>query len=166
MSLKKIMVIGAVTLGLSAGGERVLKQYEGYRGSVYADLGGVDTACWGTTNFDKGKQRFTRAECQRYFDRDVQAFATKVNRYLKVPVTQEEFDALVIFAYNVGDGALLRSQLLRYLNAGDCLQAGAEFPKWAYVRSGRSKRLVLGVLNRRFEEQHLFTQGCMKRLGV
>lgn len=165
MSLKKVMIVGAVAIGLSTAGEQALKKHEGYRGDVYADLGGVQTACWGTTKFDKSKQSFTKAECQRYLKRDVQAFATQVNRYLKVQVTQEEFDALVIFTYNVGEGALLRSNLLRYLNAGDCLLAGSEFPKWAYVRSGSNRKLAPGLLRRRFDEQQLFTQGCMKRLG-
>lgn len=165
MSIKSKILIGAVVLGLSAGGQQTLKALEGKHNDVYADLGGVGTVCWGTTRYDNTKRRFTDAECQRYFERDIRAVATQVQRHLKVPVSQEEFDALVIFTYNVGEGAYMRSQLLRYLNAGKCLDAGAEFPSWAYVRSKQGKVLTRGLLNRRFTEQQLFTQGCFKRLG-
>lgn len=165
MSTKGKILAGTVVLGLSVAGQQTLKNMEGKHNSVYADLGGVSTACWGTTRFDNTKLRFTNEECQRYFDRDIRAVGTQVQRHLKVQVSQEEFDALVIFTYNVGEGAYMRSQLLRYLNAGKCLDAGAEFPRWAYVRSKNGKVLVRGLLNRRFAEQDIFTQGCFKRLG-
>lgn len=62
-----------------------------------------------------------------------------VQAYVKVPLNQNQFDALVSFAYNAGTNALKNSTLLKLLNAGDFAGAAAQFPNW-------DKKHVDGVL--------------------
>jgi GH24 family phage-related lysozyme (muramidase) len=78
-----------------------------------------------------------------------------VKRYVSVNLTQGQFDALVDFAYNVGDQSLCTSTLLKKLNAGDYSGASAEFGKWV---NGGGKKLP-GLVRRREAERRLFLGG-------
>jgi GH24 family phage-related lysozyme (muramidase) len=72
-----------------------------------------------------------------------------------VTVTQNEFDAMVDFAYNLGWPTLLGSTLFHKLTTGDVKGASAEFPKWDHMNG----RVLDGLLARRLKEQALFLQG-------
>ena len=69
-----------------------------------------------------------------------------------MPVTQNQFDALVSFTYNLGAGNLRSSTLLKKLNAGDYAGAADEFPKW---NKAGGKELA-GLTRRRNAERDLF----------
>src|SRR5690606_6833672 len=76
----------------------------------------------------------------------------QVDRLVKVPLKQHQFDALVSFAYNAGIGNLRSSTLLRKLNARDFAGAALEFHRW-----NRSNGKVLpGLVRRRAAEALLF----------
>lgn len=79
-------------------------------------------------------------------------YEAAVNRYVTVPLTQGQYDALVDFAYNAGAQNLRTSTLLKKLNAGDYSGASAEFPKWV---NGGGKKLP-GLIKRREAERQLF----------
>ena len=71
---------------------------------------------------------------------------------LKVPINQNQFDALVSFSFNCGSGALKKSTLLRKLNARDFSGAANEFLKW-----NKSNGIILeGLVKRRKDERELF----------
>lgn len=80
-------------------------------------------------------------------------YAPDVERLVRVPLEQHEFDALVSFHFNTG--ALGRSTLLKRLNAGDRAGAAAEFGRW--TRGGG--RVLAGLVRRRKAERHLFETG-------
>jgi len=75
-----------------------------------------------------------------------------VNRLVKVELTQNQFDMLVSFVFNVGEGQFKRSTLLRLLNQGDYEGAANELPKWKFDNG----KMIQGLLNRRLEEQKIF----------
>jgi lysozyme len=75
-----------------------------------------------------------------------------VNDYVKVPLTQNEFDALVSFTYNLGAGNLLSSTLLKKLNAGDKAGAANQFDVW--TKAGG--KVLQGLVTRRAAEKALF----------
>lgn len=75
-----------------------------------------------------------------------------VARAVTVPLAPGQFDALVLFAYNLGGGTLRRSTLLKKLNAGDYDGAAAEFDRWIY--SG--KTVLRGLVARRAAERRMF----------
>ena len=79
-------------------------------------------------------------------------FGTNINKVVKVPLTQNQFDALVSFAYNVGNKNLNWSTLLKKLNQGDYEGASNEFGRWNQSNGNILKGLVL----RRQKEKELF----------
>jgi lysozyme len=75
-----------------------------------------------------------------------------VNHAVKVPITQDEFNALVDFVFNVGAGNFDSSTLLRELNAGDYAGAADQFARWDLAGG----KVVEGLLRRRVAEADLF----------
>ena len=75
-----------------------------------------------------------------------------VTGLVKVAVNQNQFDALVDFAYNLGVNALAGSTLLKKLNAGDFAGAADEFPKW----NKAGGKVLKGLVRRRAAERSLF----------
>ena len=75
-----------------------------------------------------------------------------VSSLVKAPLNQNQFDALVSFAYNVGGGAFASSTLLKLINAGAFGAAAAQFTKWDLARG----EVSAGLLRRRQAEQQLF----------
>lgn len=90
-------------------------------------------------------KRWLMIEAEKYFN--------KVKSLVKVPINDNQLIALSSFAYNVGDGALADSTLLKLLNAGvDKNIVAAQFDKWVYAGGAVSK----GLKNRRLAEKKLF----------
>src|SRR5678815_955841 len=150
-----------MTVKLSAKGKALIQAFESCRLTAYRDTGGVWTIGWGHTGPDvREGSVITQDRADRLFAEDVAEFERDVSELVKVPVTQNQFDALVSFAYNVGsdidDDTLAEglgdSTLLRKLNAGDYAGAAAEFPKWCHDNG----KIVGGLLRRRNAERKLF----------
>jgi lysozyme len=122
----------------------------------YVCPAGVLTIGWGHTNAH-GRQfdqytKWTQEECDAALREDLAGFERAVQRLVRVPLKQNEFDALVSFAYNCGDGNLAKSTLLRKLNAGDYKGAAGEFAKWN--RGGG--KVLNGLTRRRAAEAAMF----------
>lgn len=149
----------AALLTISAAGLTGIVRHEGMVKAVYLDPVGIPTACVGhtktVTQRDVGKQ-ISEDVCLRMLDEDTADAQRAVQRSVTVPITQEQYDALVSFTFNVGGGALHSSTLVRKLNAGDCWGAGAEFPRWNKARG----RVLKGLVKRRADERNLFETGC------
>lgn len=79
-------------------------------------------------------------------------FVPGVTRYVQVPINQNQFDALISFAYNVGVGNLRNSTLLRKINTKDYVGAAKEFDKWIYADG----KVQPGLVKRRKLERSLF----------
>jgi lysozyme len=149
----------AATLTVSAAGLTGIKEHEGTVHRVYLDPVKIPTVCVGHTGTvslaDVGKH-FTDKQCQELLRSDTKAAERAVQRYVTVPVTQAQYDALVSFTFNVGSGNLAGSTLLRKANARDCYGAGREFLRW-----NRAKGVVLpGLTIRRQWESNLWLSGC------
>jgi N-acetylmuramoyl-L-alanine amidase len=93
---------------------------------------------FGTKSY-KG-ETITPEEADRRMKVAVKRFEHCVNRYINVRLTQNQFDALVSFAYNVGCGALKRSTLRRKLNSGNYDAVPRELMRWIKPRSLRKRR--------------------------
>ena len=83
-------------------------------------------------------------------------YAPAVNRYALVPMNQNQFDALVDFAYNCGAQNLKNSTLLRKLNNRDYGGAANEFTRWVYANGS----IMQGLVRRRMDEKILFETPC------
>jgi lysozyme len=133
----------------------LIKQWEGLRLDAYRDVGGVWTIGYGHTGDVGAGQRITEAEAGRLLRADLARFEAAVDRLVVVALSDNQFGALVSFAFNVGEGAFARSTLLRRLNAGEHEAVPAELAKWN--RAGG--RVVAGLANRRAAEAGLWVRG-------
>jgi lysozyme len=86
---------------------------------------------------------------------DIATAEHTVQTSVKVPLTQQQYDALVSLAYNIGSGNFRGSKLLGNLNAGDYAGAANQFTDWSYSEG----QWVQGLNNRRKDEQALFGGG-------
>lgn len=77
-----------------------------------------------------------------------------VRRFVTVPLTSNQFSALVSFTYNIGQTTFQESRLLKYLNAGRYKAAAKEFDAWIYIGTRRLPELMA----RRVAERGLFLQ--------
>jgi lysozyme len=132
----------------------LIKQCESCRLSAYKDEKGVWTIGWGHTPAIPG-QTCSQEQADSWLSEDIARAAMAVNDRAKYPLTQNMFDALVSFTFNLGVGHFASSTLLALLNAGHINDAAYEFPKWSHVGSVVSKGLFL----RRMREATLFLNG-------
>jgi len=151
--------VAVAALTLSAAGTGALLRDEGSVNRVYLDVGGIPTVCVGHTVTVKrtpvGAQ-FSDAECSMLLKSDTAHAQAGVKAAVRVPITQQQYDSLVSFTFNVGNSALASSTLVRKLNSGDCRGAAAEFPRWVNVQGRYSQ----GLANRRARERAAFEEHC------
>jgi len=102
--------------------------------TAYQDEGGKWTIGYGDTRNVKPGDVIDEAEAERRLSVRVGEFSDAVQKLLKRPATQNQFDALFIFAYNVGSDGLRTSVLLQLFNAGEVARAARQFMRWIYVR--------------------------------
>ncbi|NHR05723.1 lysozyme [Chromobacterium haemolyticum] len=137
----------------SDAGITLVKSSEGLKLVAYKCPAGIWTNGYGHTGPDVTPgQVITQAQADALLARDLERFEAGVARLVKVPLNQNQFDALVCFSFNLGLGALQGSTLLRLLNAGDYAGAAAQFPRW---NKAGGKELP-GLTRRRAAEQSLF----------
>ena len=145
--------MGVNNLTYSANGLSLTEQFEGFRLTAYQDQVGVWTIGYGHTGPDVSPGRMiTIAQAQALLAQDISSAAACVNTGVAVKLTQQEFDALVDFVFNLGAGAFKGSTMLRNLNAGNFTSAAAQFDLWD--RAGGA--VVAGLLRRRQAEAALF----------
>lgn len=134
-------------------GRDLIRAFEGEKLKAYLCPAGVWTIGVGHTGPDvKPGMVITLERSDELLRSDLARFESAVNRLAKVSLSQSQFDALVSFAFNLGEGALGKSTLLRMVNAGDMAGAAAEFSKWN--RAGG--KVVAGLTTRRAAERDLF----------
>ena len=139
---------------LSENGIKLIKKYEGCRLKAYKCPRGVWTIGYGHTDNVRPDDFITQDEAEELFKQDVKVFENAVNKLVKVKLNQNQFDALISFAFNLGYGnkGLGGSTLLRLLNNSDYIGASKQFSRWVY--SG--DRVLEGLIKRRNEEKELF----------
>lgn len=142
-------------LAYSSKGLALTEQFEGLRLTAYQDSVGVWTIGYGHTGADVHPGlTITQEQASALLSKDVASAVADVNRLVKVPLTQNQFDALVDFVFNVGGGNFATSTLLRDLNAGNYAAAAAQFPRWVHAGG----EILPGLVARRKAEQTLFLQ--------
>lgn len=139
----------------SEAGIQLIEQFEGLSLKAYQDVAGVWTNGYGNTHGVVPGTTITQAQAESDLLFNVAGSEYVVNTVVKVPLTQNQFDALVDFVFNLGSGNFQSSTLLRLLNQNDLVGASNEFPKWNHAGGV----VVAGLTKRRLAEQALFQQG-------
>lgn len=125
--------------------------------TAYRDIVGIWTIGVGHTGFVDGNpvtkgMTITREKSREILKADLVRFEKAINTSVNVPLKQNQFDALVSLAFNIGEGSFRRSTLLRKLNAGDYAGASQQFLVWKNAGGKESQ----GLLNRRKREKDMF----------
>ena len=137
-------------------GKNLIKSFEGFRASAYVCPAGVNTIGYGTTRIN-GKPispgtQITTDEADKFLEEDLKTFEDAVNQNVLIQLTQNQFDALVCFVYNIGVGNFIKSTLLKRLNENKLVDAANEFLKW----NKANKKVLPGLTRRRTAERELF----------
>ena len=145
------------SMSVSNKGVDLICEFEGKRLVAYDDGVGVWTIGFGTIKYPNGVRvkkgdTCTLEQAKEYMRHDLIEFEHTVNSSVKVPLNQNQFDALVSLAYNIGSSAFKSSTLVKKLNAGDYQGAADQFNVW--INAG-GKRMQ-GLVNRRDKEKLLF----------
>jgi lysozyme len=122
-------------MNFSAAGMELLKRSEGFRNCVYRDVAGFPTIGYGhrlhyPESFPNG---ITEPQAANLLSCDVRDAEQAVQRLVKVPLTQGQFDALMDFCFNLGAGRLAASSLLKFLNAGRYDEAAQQLILWDHA---------------------------------
>lgn len=138
-------------------GIALIKEFEGCRLGAYRDSVGVWTIGYGWTHPVDGKpvglgMVISQETAERLLKNGLVSYERDVMKVVRVPLTQEQFDALVSFAYNLGSRSLSSSTLMRKLNAGDYAGAAEEFLRWDKAGG----KVLPGLTRRRAAERKLF----------
>jgi len=141
---------------ISADGLALIKEFEGLFLDAYQDGGGVWTIGWGHTGLThmdgtvrKGRT-ITLEEAENLLAYDLRNFEARVEKFISVPLNDDEFAALVSFDFNTG--GLGDSTLRRLLNAEQRTEAAMQFTRW----NKDNGRVVAGLTRRRQSERNLF----------
>lgn len=127
---------------VSEAGVAMIQEFEGCVLSAYKDTGGVWTIGYGHTGADVYEGLIiTQATADALLQADLAEFETGVEQMLMRDVSQEQFDALVSYAYNCGLGALSDSQMFAHVNRGDDESAVQEWTRgWEDAEEGLQRR--------------------------
>lgn len=151
---------------ISDNGLNIIKLFEGLRLEAYKDTAGIPTIGYGTIRYPSAQRvkmgdRCTIKQAEEWLNYEVSHFEKDVSGLVKVPINQNQFDALVSFAYNVGSDidqdsipeGLGDSTLLKLVNQNPNEPAiAAAFAKWN--RSGG--KVTKGLVKRRVMESQLY----------
>ena len=136
-------------------GIQLICQFEGLRLERYRDAVGLWTIGYGHLILKEEMEKLikiTTGEAKNILRKDLKRTETGVKKLLTLSVTQNQFDALVSFAFNLGLGNLKKSTLLKKVNAGDKEAAALQFKCW----NKAGGRVLAGLTRRRDAEMRLF----------
>ncbi|WP_039758428.1 lysozyme [Bartonella queenslandensis] len=141
---------------ITQNGLNLIKRFEGFSPTVYFCPAGYPTIGYGhvvkdNEDFSVGIDEARAIELLR---QDAIIAELAVLRLINVPLTSNQFDALVSFTYNLGGGALQSSTLRRKVNRGEHNEAPEQFLRWVFAGGRKLKGLIL----RRQAEANLYQQ--------
>ncbi len=149
-------LVGYVSSALIAGASL----WEGTKYYAYKDLAGVPTVCQGHTgNGITFGRKYSSAECNTFLRTDLIKHSNGVLECINKPLKENEFNAFVLFAYNVGISGACNSRAFTQFNAGNVEAACKALaysaqgtPVWSYVNG---TEFVQGLHNRRLYEMNM-----------
>ena len=142
---------------ISNKGLELIKEFEGFSSTAYLCSAKKATIGYGNTFWEDGTpvkigDQISKERAETLLKHVVDNFSVAVEVDIKIEVTQNQFDAMVSLAYNIGLGAFKNSTLLRQLNRGNFVGASQEFLRW----DKSNGKPLLGLTRRREREKLLF----------
>lgn len=143
---------------LSANGFKLLGELEGIVLRPYRDSVGIPTIGIGSTYYEDGTKvkmsdkAITKERAIQLAKNVVKSFEAQVNKAILPTMVQNQFDAMVLLCYNIGESGFARSSVVRNFNAGNLQKAADSFLLW----NKAGGKVVRGLVNRRNIERTLF----------
>ena len=152
------IILLAITIGilmkLGERGTEILKYFEGCKLTAYQDSVGVWTIGYGHTKGVYNGMTITQEEAEQMLLTELEEYEGYIENMVTVPLTQNQFDALVVWIYNLGPTNFKNSTLLKELNAGNYNAAGQEITRW----NKAGGKVLAGLVKRREAEAELFNE--------
>lgn len=140
-AISALAISGAALVGILV--------HEGYREQAYIPVpGDVPTIGFGTTDGVKLGDKTTPTKAMARALQDIGKFEGALKACVRVPLSQNEYDAYVSLSYNIGTTAFCNSTLVKKLNAGDYAGACEQILNWDKFRG----RPLPGLTKRRQDE--------------
>lgn len=140
-------------------GLQLIMKYEGFKSKPYLCPAGVPTIGYGTTRYNDGTKvkltdkPITKEQALELLKHQVKQYELDVDAMAVDSINQNQFNALVSFAYNLGSQALKKSTLLKKVNKNpNDASITKEFLKWVFA--GGKK--LNGLIRRRNDEAQLY----------
>lgn len=157
----------ALPMRTSGAGVELIKSFEGFRARATQLPGGQWIVGYGHTKGARPGLRVTREDAELVLrHHDLRPIEELIAERVLTPLTQNEFDALVSFAFNIGADAFLESNVLALLNAGERLQAAEGMTAWRKGRVDGEVRVIDALVRRRAAEMALFLEHPSGRIAV
>jgi lysozyme len=141
---------------ISRGAIELIKRFEGYRARAGQLPDGRWTIGYGHTLTARQGAEVSEADAEALLIYDTIAVAHAVNENVFTPLSQNQFDALVCFAFNIGVENFRRSAVLRRVNEGDLIRAAYEMELWRKSDFEGERILIDALVRRRSAEKTLF----------
>ena len=137
---------------ISDRGIDLIKEFEGLRLESYLCPAKKWTIGYGFTRGVKEDMEWTEEQAEWVLKSEVKEYCDAVNKCVKVPLNQYQFDALVSWTYNLGESNLKNSTLLKVLNDGDYESVPFQIKRWNKANG----KVLSGLTRRRKSEAELF----------
>lgn len=141
---------------LSDTGIALIKRFEGLRLEAYQDEGGVWTIGYGHTKGVKRGHTITEEQAEAFLREDLASVRKAIKLYVKVPLSQRQYDALASWTFNLGVGNLRSSTLLKVINRRDYEGVPEQIVRWNKVKVDGKFKVSRGLVRRRTAEAAMF----------
>jgi len=136
----------------SVEGLALIKKFEGLELEAYKCAAGVWTIGYGHTKDVNEGDVWSEAHAEHMLEVELEEFEEYINDYVTVNLSQNQFDALVSWVYNLGPANLKASTMLKVLNSGDYEGVPAQIKRW----NKAGGKVLQGLIRRREAEALLF----------
>lgn len=147
-----------MTRKINAAGLKLVQKFEGLKLDAYLCPAGIWTIGYGHTKSVKKGNKITADEANNLLAQDLAECGAQIQKYVRVPLHDNQFAALASFVFNAGLGSLLASTLLKRLNNGDYDCVPSELSRWVKAKNPKTgKKVTLpGLVKRRAAEGQLW----------
>lgn len=138
---------------ISQRGIDLIKRFEGCKLTAYQDVAGIWTIGYGHTLGVHPAQVITQQQAEQFLVDDIEPVELTIGIAVTAGLSQNQYDALCSFVFNVGGAAFRASTMLKMINSGDYTGAASQFSRWNHANG----KVVDGLTARRAAESQLFT---------
>ena len=133
-------------------GLALIKKFEGCELKAYQCSAGVWTIGYGHTKDVVEGMEITQEQAEQMLVDELHEYESYINKYVTVALSQNQFDALVSWVYNLGPANLNASTMLKVLNSGEYEDVPAQMKRW----NKAGGKVLEGLIRRREAEACLF----------